>query len=108
MSLLEKIEKISDKPFPHLKEHSIFGWVMWREAIHVAGSIGLIAFTHLLRYLGWGSAHIFIFIALVLFITYKEFRRDPRLYHQRLYKGVADWIGWLLPFVLYFLIFQHV
>lgn len=30
----------------------------------------------------------------------KEFLPDPRVYHQQLYKGIADWLEWLVPFVL--------
>lgn len=77
-------------------------YVLWRALLHVVSSLVLLFASHLVA-LNYGyNAPLFVFSALLILITYLEFYVHPKLYHQKLSKGIIDWLSWTLPFVAYF------
>lgn len=103
LSWLERIEYIPEVTWPELKQRSYGLYVAWTEAWHLAGSLTLLAIAHVLSLHVGENALLFVFISLLVYITYQEFYRHPLKYHQRFVKGVCDWLAWVVPFVLYFL-----
>lgn len=78
-------------------------YVLWRAILHVASSLVLLFVSHLVALEYGYNAPAYVFAALLIFITYLEFYLHPKLYHQKLSKGIIDWLSWILPFILYFL-----
>ena len=95
-------DNIPDKLLPGLEKRSYFLYIAWREVCHVAGSIILLTLSHYLSL--FLSLHLtpFIFGALLVWMTYQEFVLHKRLYNQKLWEGMLDWLAWITPFVLYF------
>lgn len=78
-------------------------YVAWRAVLHVACSLVVIGGSHILGLMYGHDVPRYTFIVLVIVITYVEFYLHPKIYHQKLLKGIVDWCSWIVPFVLYFL-----
>ncbi len=102
-SLLDTLDQIPDRLFPHLQEKSVALYVLWREVCHLAGSLGAIGISHLFFLTLHPFAPLVVGFALVFWITYQEFFLHARKYHQPRWKGVLDWFVWILPFSFYLL-----
>jgi hypothetical protein len=76
----------------------------YRELWHIIGAGLLILLATFLSHLLWGSnaALPVMFIAAMVVITYQEFVLQPRVYQQRLGKGIMDWMSWAAPLYVYF------
>ncbi len=100
MNILETIEKIPDLIIPSLKQRNYAVYTFWREICHITGSLVLLLVATLLGF----TAVVIIFIVLGLWMTYQEFYLHPKKYNQPLWKGITDWLSWILPFIIYFLL----
>lgn len=99
------IDGIPDLVFPGLDKRSPFLYVCWQEFCHVLGSLLLIALSHLaLVYTSYDAPRA-VFILLALWMTFQEFYLHPKKYGQPLWKGILDWLSWVLPFLVYFALF---
>lgn len=98
LSVLQNIENWSETIFPNLRSKNEKLWILWKGIMHASVCVLLLFIVH--YFLQLYAIHIFI--PLSLFITYKEFIRDPQMYNQKLYKGISDWLSWIIPFGIYF------
>jgi hypothetical protein len=80
-----------------------FGLCVYRGVFHVLGAGILIVGGTWLSKLIWGNdaALPVLFLLAMAVITYQEFILQPRTYHQKLGKGITDWISWAAPLGLY-------
>ena len=101
MSLLDWFEHIPDTLMPWLtKENHFVLYEAWREVCHLVGAFFLIFLYIKIRYFSKALVIIF-FILFVLWMTYQEFHLHPIKYHQPLWKGILDWLVWIVPQSIY-------
>ncbi|KND51368.1 MAG: hypothetical protein ABA06_03600 [Parcubacteria bacterium C7867-001] len=104
MTLYEQLVELPDTLLPGLKEKNYPLSVAWREVCHVVGSVILIVATTFLAPFAPFNLPIAVFAVLVVFMTYQEFYLHPKKYQQRLWKGILDWLAWVLPFALFLIL----
>lgn len=76
---------------------------IYREVFHLLGSILFITFATLLSKDLFGS-EIAVYVLLgaaIVALAYQEFYVHPKHYGQHLFKGVADWLTWVVPMLVY-------
>ena len=100
MIFLKFIEKIPDKIIPSLKQRNYALYVLWREICHIIGSLILLYVSYLIT----PKTVPVTFILLTIWMTYQEFYFHPKKYDQPLWKGLIDWLSWITPFIIYFLL----
>lgn len=103
MSFLSTIEQIPDRLLPGLDAKSYPLYVCWREVCHIFGSLILLGISHLLFTYSLYNIPVVVFLILLAWMTYQEFYLHPKLYGQKLWKGILDWLSWVVPFTLYFI-----
>jgi len=76
---------------------------LYRGVFHFIGSILFIFLATLISKTFFGSetALYVLFCAAIAALTYQEFYLHPKRYGQHLKKGVADWLTWVIPVVIY-------
>ncbi len=80
--------------------------LIYREIFHFAGAILIILFSHFIfTKTGFKIFPIIILGLLTLWITFQEFYLHPTFYNQNLYKGIIDWLVWIVPIIIYFYIY---
>lgn len=99
MNIFSFIEKVPDIIIPSLNQKSKTAYLIWREICHMVGSVVLIILSYLIK----PSIVVIVFILLMFWMTYQEFYFHPKKYNQPLWKGVIDWLSWILPFLAYFI-----
>lgn len=85
-----------------LKKTHYAAYVAWRAFLHAASSLILLVAIRTAELRSGLDLLPYAFAALVAAITFVEFYLHPKLYRQRLLKGVIDWLSWVLPFAVYF------
>jgi|GEM_PF-3555261 len=91
-----------DVLLPNLYKRSKTLYVAWRTYCHILGSVVLVYGSHLLALITGYTVPFYIFLLLVVWMTYQEFYLHPKRYKQKLWKGILDWFSWILPFTFYF------
>lgn len=81
---------------------------LYRELFHFLGSVLFIAFATLVSKDLFGSeaALYVLFFAAIIALSYQEFYLHPRTYGQHPAKGVADWLAWVMPMIIYLFLFK--
>lgn len=102
MSFLKFLERIPDILLPNLKAKSHTLYIVWREVCHLIGSLFLLVVSHGLMLVSSLNVPLFVFVALFAWLLFQEFYRHPKMYHQKLWKGILDVVVWVTPFALYF------
>lgn len=86
-----------------------FGYklLMYREVFHFIGALLFITSAALISRVFFGSdtALYVLLVAAIASLTFQEFYVHPRRYGQRTQKGVTDWFTWVVPMMLYLLLF---
>ena len=84
-----------------------FGYklIMYRASFHLVGSIIFIATAAFLseRLFGTDTALYVLLAAAVIALTFQEFYSQPKRLGQLRYKGVTDWLSWVIPMLFIFL-----
>ena len=78
---------------------------LYREVFHLAGSILFIVLATWVGkvFLGSDLALYVLLYAAIIALTYQEFYYHPRRYKQHFGKGIADWVAWVIPMLIYLL-----
>ncbi len=99
-SYMRALERAIEKHGPHRLGYKL---VVYRATFHFLGSVLFIFFTALLSHRLFGSEVALYLIILVASIALfiQEFYGHPKRYGQSRRKGVADWLTWVVPMVLY-------
>ena len=86
---------------PNIHCHRIF---FWREFLHLFGGV-MFWFIALVIHYYFGTPTSYILPAiLIIFLAFQEFFIDRIRYNQKWIRGVIDWVVWIIPLVLFFLI----
>jgi hypothetical protein len=82
--------------------------MLYRETFHFLGSLLFIIFaTVVARDLFGSETALYVLLAAaVLALTFQEFYVHPRSYGQHTKKGITDWSVWVVPMVIYLLLFR--
>ncbi len=104
MTLLEKIELIPDRILPKLQSKNKHVYFLWREVCHVFGSLIFVFLAYVISHGTQYDFSLIIFCGVLFWITYQEFYLHPKKYNQKLFKGIIDWLAWIAPFIIYFVI----
>ncbi len=76
----------------------------YRAAFHLVGSVLFLICAAAIAHRLFGSdiaLYVIVGVAIAL-LTMQEFYLHPRRYGQLRGKGVADWLTWVLPIMIYF------
>lgn len=76
---------------------------LYREVFHLIGSILFITFATLVSKDLFGSdVALYVLLgAAILALGFQEFYVHPKHYGQHVRKGVADWLVWVVPMLIY-------
>lgn len=76
---------------------------LYREVYHLIGSILFILFATLVArdFFGSETALYVLLGAAILALGYQEFWVHPKHFGQHARKGVADWLVWVVPMLIY-------
>lgn len=94
-----------------LNGEGVFGFriLFYREVFHLIGSISFITLIALISKKIWGGdfASLFLVGSAIIALTFQEFYFQPKSHKQKTKKGVIDWLTWVVPVFIYFLIFDN-
>lgn len=90
---------------PH---HLGYKLTLYREAFHFLGAVIFITLTALLsqQFLNSERALYVLLGSAILALFAQEFYYHPKYYAQPTIKGVSDWLTWVVPMVLYIVLFR--
>jgi hypothetical protein len=76
---------------------------LYREFFHFVGSVLFIVLaTEVSKaFFGGDTALYMLLWAAIFALAFQEFYVHPRRYGQLLHKGIADWLVWVVPMILY-------
>jgi len=82
--------------------------MLYRETFHFIGSILFITFSTVIAKNLFGSdiALYVLLAAAIVALAFQEFYVHPKSFGQHTRKGVADWLVWVTPMVIYLLLFR--
>lgn len=70
---------------------------MWRETIHILSSFILLFIINF-----FFNFLLFVYIALLIsYMSFQEFILQPKEFDQPLWKGILDFLSWILPIFLF-------
>lgn len=79
--------------------------LLWRELFHVLGALCCIGVAIGLEKLFHSKIPASLFLGTVIaWITFQEWYLHPTFYDQTLIKGLIDWLVWVVPIALYFIL----
>ncbi|MES2006673.1 MAG: hypothetical protein V4436_01030 [Patescibacteria group bacterium] len=82
--------------------------MFYRETFHFLGSIlFIISATVISKNLFGSDAALYVLLlAAIVALAFQEFYVHPKSFGQRTQKGIADWLVWVAPMVIYLLLFR--
>lgn len=82
--------------------------MLYRETFHFLGSIlFIVSATFISKQLFGSDIALYVLLAAaVIALAFQEFYVHPKNYGQHTRKGVADWLVWVAPMVVYLVFFK--
>ena len=82
--------------------------MLYRETFHFLGSILFIVSATIIskNLFGSDAALYVLLLAAIVALAFQEFYVHPKSYGQKARKGIADWLVWVAPMVIYLLLFR--
>jgi len=105
----ESYLKAVDKAFKIKKGHFGYALVIYRGTFHFLGSLIFIFSATLIskEFFTNNTSLYFLLTAAVFALTYQEFYLHPKKYKQITQKGIVDWMTWVIPMVMYLVLFFY-
>jgi len=88
--------------------HLGFKLTVYREAFHFIGAVAFIVVTAALsqEFLNSERALYVLLGSAIVALFAQEFYFHPKYYKQPTVKGVSDWLSWVIPMILYIILFR--
>jgi hypothetical protein len=80
--------------------------MMYRTSFHLMGSIVFVIMSTFIseKFFGSETALYVLLAAAVLALTFQEFYSQPKRLGQLRYKGITDWLSWVVPMMILLLL----
>jgi hypothetical protein len=89
--------------------HFGYGLMFYRSAFHFIGALLFIISATLISrdFFHNDTSLYFLLTAAIFALTYQEFYLHPKKYKQITKKGIIDWMTWVVPMVMYLVLFFY-
>lgn len=105
----ESYLKAVNDAFKIKKGHFGYWLLFYRGTFHFIGALLFIISVTLISrdFLHSDNALYFLLAAAIFALTYQEFYLHPKKYKQLTQKGILDWMTWVVPMVMYLVLFFY-
>jgi len=101
--------KAVNEAFKIKKGHFGYALLFYRGTFHFIGALLFIVSITLIskQFFNSDTALYFLLASAIFALTYQEFYLHPKKYKQITQKGILDWMTWVIPMVVYLVLFFY-